>query len=46
MEDTGTDGPARHALGELLTCPFCRDMWIATGLTIGAGCALRGPPCC
>lgn len=44
---TGTAGPAevaeevrehnqlRHSLGELLTCPFCLDMWVATGFAIG-----------
>jgi uncharacterized protein DUF1360 len=26
---------ARHAVGELLTCPFCLGVWIATGLTAG-----------
>jgi hypothetical protein len=26
---------ARHAIGELLTCPFCLGVWIATGLTAG-----------
>ncbi len=43
----GTGGPAevneevrhesqlRHSLGELLTCPFCLDMWVATGFAIG-----------
>ncbi len=42
----GTGGPAevmeevrggalQHALGELLTCPFCLDMWVATGFMIG-----------
>lgn len=25
----------RHAAGELLTCPFCMDLWIATGCAIG-----------
>lgn len=25
----------RHALGELLTCPFCLGQWTATGLTFG-----------
>lgn len=25
----------RHAIGELLTCPFCLDMWAATGFVIG-----------
>lgn len=44
---TGTGGPAevmeqsreasqlRHSLGELLTCPFCLDMWVVTGFAIG-----------
>lgn len=26
---------ARHAVGELLTCPFCLGVWIASGLTAG-----------
>jgi uncharacterized protein DUF1360 len=26
---------ARKAVGELITCPFCIDLWIATGLTAG-----------
>lgn len=25
----------RHAVGELLTCPFCLGVWIASGLTAG-----------
>jgi hypothetical protein len=25
----------RHSLGELLTCPFCLDVWISTGFAIG-----------
>lgn len=25
----------RHAVGELLTCPFCLDVWVASGLTAG-----------
>jgi len=44
---TGTGGPAevkeevregsqlRHSLGELLTCPFCLDMGVATGFAVG-----------
>lgn len=44
---TGSGGPAevreevrqesqlRHSVGELLTCPFCLDMWVATGFAIG-----------
>lgn len=43
----GTGGPAevmeevrhrdglRHSIGELITCPFCLDVWIATGFTVG-----------
>ena len=43
----GTGGPAevheesrmssqlRHSLGELLTCPFCLDIWVATAFVIG-----------
>lgn len=26
---------AQHAIGELLTCPFCAAQWIATGLVAG-----------
>lgn len=26
---------ARHAVGELVTCPFCLAVWIASGLTAG-----------
>jgi len=25
----------QHALGELLTCPFCMSQWVATGFTAG-----------
>lgn len=25
----------RHAVGELVTCPFCLAVWVATGLTAG-----------
>ena len=43
----GTGGPAevmeeprhtsglRHTLGKLLSCPFCLDMWVGTGFTVG-----------
>ncbi|MEU2174014.1 MULTISPECIES: DUF1360 domain-containing protein [Nocardia] len=24
-----------HSIGELLSCPFCFDVWVVTGLTIG-----------
>ncbi|MGZ3146999.1 DUF1360 domain-containing protein [Lentzea chajnantorensis] len=26
---------AQHAIGELLTCPFCIGVWAASGLTAG-----------
>ncbi|GAA4686442.1 DUF1360 domain-containing protein [Pseudonocardia yuanmonensis] len=35
MEEPRTESSLRHSIGELLTCPFCLDLWIATGLTIG-----------
>jgi len=34
-EETRHDSQLRHSLGELLTCPFCLDMWVATGFVIG-----------
>ncbi|MEU6238797.1 DUF1360 domain-containing protein, partial [Kitasatospora sp. NPDC047058] len=33
---------ARRAAGELITCPFCTGVWIATGLT-GAAVIAPGP---
>jgi hypothetical protein len=35
MEDASKASEARHAIGELVTCPFCLDMWIATGFAFG-----------
>ncbi|HWF28814.1 MAG TPA: DUF1360 domain-containing protein [Mycobacterium sp.] len=34
-EEVRKDGQLRHSLGELLTCPFCLDMWVATAFAIG-----------
>ncbi|MDP9793688.1 hypothetical protein J2S43_002200 [Catenuloplanes nepalensis] len=31
----------RHSLGELITCPFCLGVWVATGLTGGLVLAPR-----
>jgi uncharacterized protein DUF1360 len=31
----------RHAVGELVTCPFCLALWVATGLTGGLVLAPR-----
>ncbi|MFI9414727.1 DUF1360 domain-containing protein [Nocardia gamkensis] len=25
----------KHSIGELLTCPFCFDVWVITGFTVG-----------
>lgn len=35
MEQVRNESQLRHSLGELLTCPFCLDMWVATGFAIG-----------
>src|SRR5690606_8159414 len=32
---------SRHAVGELLTCPFCLSQWIATGFVFGLVVAPR-----
>lgn len=34
-EEARHDSQLRHSVGELLTCPFCLDMWVATGFAIG-----------
>jgi hypothetical protein len=35
QEEVRDESQLRHSLGELLTCPFCLDMWVATGFAIG-----------
>jgi hypothetical protein len=35
MEEVRSTSSLRHAVGELITCPFCLDMWVATGFAIG-----------
>lgn len=35
QEEARHDSQLRHSLGELLTCPFCLDMWVATAFVIG-----------
>lgn len=36
MEQVRDEGSGtRHAIGELLSCPFCLAVWVATGLTGG-----------
>ncbi len=34
-EEPRHDSPLRHSVGELLTCPFCLDMWVTTTFVIG-----------
>ncbi|PJE24823.1 MAG: hypothetical protein CK431_04030 [Mycobacterium sp.] len=34
-EETRNESQFRHSMGELLTCPFCLDMWVATVFVIG-----------
>ena len=41
-EDVRDEGSTvRHGIGELLTCPFCLAVWVATGLTGGLVLAPR-----
>jgi hypothetical protein len=39
VRDQGS--PIRHSIGELITCPFCLAVWVATGLTGGLVLAPR-----
>lgn len=41
MEEVRGTGGVRHSVGELLTCPFCLDVWIATGFSVGTVFAPR-----
>lgn len=34
-EEARDDSQFRHSMGELMTCPFCLDMWVATAFVIG-----------
>lgn len=34
-EETRQSTGVRHVIGELLTCPFCLDMWVVTAHMIG-----------
>jgi hypothetical protein len=41
-EEVRDDGSSlRHSIGELITCPFCLAVWVATGLTGGLVLAPR-----
>jgi hypothetical protein len=39
VRDTGH--PVRHSIGELVSCPFCLAVWVATGFTGGLVLAPR-----
>jgi hypothetical protein len=41
MEEVRAASGVRHAIGELITCPFCLDVWIGTGFAIGTVFAPR-----
>lgn len=34
-EEVRKSNSLRHSIGELIACPFCLDMWVATGFAIG-----------
>ena len=35
LEESPTGTGMRHTVGELLTCPFCLEQWVATGYVAG-----------
>lgn len=35
MEEVRTASRLRHSVGELLSCPFCLDVWLVTGFAVG-----------
>jgi hypothetical protein len=35
MEDVRETDQLRHVVGELMSCPFCLSVWVATGFSIG-----------
>jgi hypothetical protein len=41
MEEPRKDSKLRHAIGELLTCPFCMDVWVVGGFGLGMVAAPR-----
>jgi hypothetical protein len=51
MEEVRSTGGRWHSIAELITCPFCLDVWVVTGFTIGlvsrrallASCPARSP---
>ena len=41
MEEVREHGGVKHAVGELITCPFCLAQWVATGFVFGYATAPR-----
>jgi hypothetical protein len=41
VEERARGTGVRHAIGELLTCPFCLDQWTASAFTLGLVAAPR-----
>ncbi len=35
QEETRNSSQLRHSVGELLTCPFCLDVWVITAFVVG-----------
>jgi hypothetical protein len=35
VEEARSTRGSRHSIAELITCPFCLDVWVATGFTFG-----------
>lgn len=35
LEERARGGSVRKAIGELLICPYCLDLWVAAGLSLG-----------
>ena len=40
-EEVREHGGVKHAVGELLTCPFCMAQWVGTGFVLGSVTAPR-----
>jgi len=40
-EEVREHGGAKHAIGELLTCPFCLAQWVGTAFVLGYATAPR-----
>ncbi|GAB2746691.1 DUF1360 domain-containing protein [Streptomyces bullii] len=41
VSDAPRGGEVRHAVGDLVTCPFCTSAWVAGALTVTYACAPR-----